>query len=345
MAKFRAWLSIVVVGLLLAVVIHHVRVMVFTDNLHRVILSDMSLLDGKPQWRIFQSRLLGPSLANVLMREASPDLGYVVFDLIGFGAAGVMAWRIGAEIVGSRAGALAATLCLGLGIVALFVPDWCYAWDVLGPAFFMIFAYLVVTDAKPLSFALLFAVAIWNREDALFMALYLIVQPVLDWGADRERRQRTPLDWQRIATGVICFAAGMILISTLRGLLMVRELGPDLYGERIPVTSFFHWNVLRNLDVVPHYIRWTAMEMPAFVMLPPLAVIAACIYLGRVAELRYAGYALVNLGMVLATALFGFTPELRQWVDSLPAIVLAVSFALARADAAAPDAGGQVSRL
>jgi hypothetical protein len=345
MAKFRAWLSIVLVGLLVAVVIHHVRVMVFTNNLHRVILSDMSLLDGKPQWRIFQSRLLGPSLANVMMREASPDLGYTVFDLLGFGAAGVMAWRIGAVIVGSRAGALAATLCLALGFVALFVPDWFYAWDVLGPAFFMIFAYLVVTDAKSLSFALLFAVAIWNREDALFMALYLIVQPVLDWWAARQRRQRTPLDWRRVTTGVIGITSGMIMISTLRSMLMVHELGPDLYGQNVPMTSFFHWNVLINLDVVLHHIRWTAMEMPAFMMLPPLAVIAACVYLGRVAEPRYTGYALVNLGMALATMLFGFTPELRQWVDSLPAIVLAVCFALARADSTVREPDGQAARF
>jgi hypothetical protein len=343
MAKLRAWLSIILVGLLLAVVIHHVRVVVFSENLHRVILSDMSLLNGKPQWRIFQSRLLGPSLANVLMREAGADVGYTVFDLLGFGAAGVMAWRIGAIIVGSRAGALAATFCLGLGFVALFVPDWFYAWDVLGPAFFMIFAYLVVTEAKPRTFALLFAIAIWNREDALLMALYLIVQPLLDWWAARAHRQRTPLDWRSVVTGIICVACGVILISTLRRLLMVHEMGPDLYADKIPMTPFFHWNVQRNLDTVLHYMSWTSVQMPAFMILPPLAVIASCVYLIRVAERRYAGYALVNLGMVLATVLFGFTPELRQWVDSLPAIVLAVSFALARADAAVLEPRGQVA--
>jgi hypothetical protein len=227
--------------------------------------------------------------------------------------------------------------------VALFVPDWFYAWDVLGPAFFMIFAYLVVTDAKPLSFVLLFAVTICNREDALFMALYLVVQPVLDWWAARESRKPISLDWGRVRTGVIGIATGMILITTLRRMLMVHELGPDLYGTSVPMTSFFHWNVLINLDVVLHHIRWTAIEMPACMILPPLAVITACLYLGRVAERRYAGYALVNLGMVLVTVLFGFTPELRQWVDSLPVIVLAASFAVARADAAAPEPSGEVS--
>jgi hypothetical protein len=182
------------------------------------------------------------------------------------------------------------------------------------------------------------------------MALYLVVQAVLDWWAARERGQRTPLDWRRVTTGVIGITSGMIMITTLRHMLMVHELGPELYGANVPMTSFFHWNVLINLDVVLHHIRWTAMEMPAFMMLPPLAVITSCVYLGRVAERRYAGYALVNLGMALATMLFGFTPELRQWVDSLPVIVLAVSFALARADAAVPASGGpkpsgQVSRF
>jgi hypothetical protein len=49
---------------------------------------------------------------------------------------------------------------------------------------------------------------------------------------------------------------------------------------------------------------------------------------------RFLGYALINLAMVLATLMFGHTPETRQWSDSLPAVVLAASFMLARVDRA-----------
>lgn len=333
-AKYLERASIAVLVLVLAIVIHHVRVMVFGDDLRRAILSDLFLLDGKPQWRLFQSRLLGPFAERGFMHATSKsDLGYIVFDLVGFGAALILAWRVGASVVRSRAGALAAMLTMALGVVALFAPDWFFGWDVLGPAFFMAFAWLVVIDAKPIWIAMLFSVAIWNREDALFIALFMVVQPVAEWWCARAGPARPPIDWRRVALGMACIAGGMVLITVLRRLLLVHETGPDLFGARQPTfTLFFQWNVPRNLDFLHHGIVWTDLEMPGFVGLPPVVIVAACVYLARAPHGRFLGYALINLAMTLATLMFGFTPELRQWVDLLPVVVVATSVALARAD-------------
>jgi hypothetical protein len=333
--KYRTHVLTLLLALVLAIIIHHVKALVFEDDLRRSILSDLFLLDGKPQWRIFQSRLLGPFIARTLMRvSAKPDVGYILFDLIGFGGALLMAWRVGSKVVASWAGALAAMLILTLGVIAVFARSWFYAWDVLGPAFFMIFAWLVVTKAKPAAFVALFAITIWNREDALFIALYLIVQPVVDWWRARSDPARPPIALRPIVIGLACIIGGELLIAALRHFLLIHETGPDLYGPQPDFTMFFQWNLIRNTAYVLLAIPWTALGIPGVMLLPPVAVTVACVYLARVPCGRYLSYALVNLAMVLATLMFGTIRETRIWVDMLPAVVLAVCVALARADAA-----------
>jgi hypothetical protein len=134
---------------------------------------------------------------------------------------------------------------------------------------------------------------------------------------------------------VVCIAGGLVLVTVMRRVLLVHEVGPDLFGPQPNFTSFFQWNVPRNIDFIRHGIDWTALEMPGFVVLPPLIVVTACAYLAAAQRGRYLGYASVNLAMVLATLMFGYTPEMRQWVDMLPAVVLATSVALADTDVSA----------
>jgi hypothetical protein len=94
MSKYRMVGPTILLVLLLAVVIRHVRVVIFEDDLRRSILSDQYLLDGKPQWRLFQSGLPGPIVARTFVGATRySDLGYTVFDLIGFACCRRSSWR------------------------------------------------------------------------------------------------------------------------------------------------------------------------------------------------------------------------------------------------------------
>jgi hypothetical protein len=324
---------VVLLVLLLAVVLHHVLVTVYSEQLGRSIMASLSILDGRPHWRYFQSRLLGP-IAITLFRDAAPvpDLGYVVFDLTGFGVALVLAWRMGRRVVGSTAGALATMLTMTVALVSLFKPNWFYSWDVLGLPIFMIFALLVNAGAKWTWIVLLFAVGIWNREDALFIALFLMSQPFIDWWWTRGNPTRPRFAWGQVAAGLTCFAGGMVLVMTLRRLLLVHETGPAMFGSQSSHMELFDWNLVSNFGYLWRAVGSMVVEMPGFAALPPVAVAISCVYLVHVSARRYLGYALINLAMVLATLMFGLVSEMRIWVDLLPPVVLATAVALARSD-------------
>jgi hypothetical protein len=98
---------------------------------------------------------------------------------------------------------------------------------------------------------------------------------------------------------------------------------------------FFQWNLPFNYDLVVHAIPFGVLGLPAFLLVLPLAVTVTCVYLARVSDGRYLSYALVNMAMTVATVMFGITSELRQWAVLVPAVVVAASIALAKADA--PD--------
>jgi len=332
--KYRQPVLVVLLGLLLAVVVHHVLVMVYGDQLRASILSGMYLLEGKPHWRLFQNRVLGPFVDRAFMKAAGlPDVGNILFDLTCFGTALVLAWRTGWLIVASRAGALAVMLTLALGLVSLFMGSWFYPWDIIGIALFMFFAWQVASGADYISIALLFAVTIWNRDDALFIALFLIVQPFAGWWRARHSPERPPIAWRQVILGMVCIVAGVALIVMLRRLLLVEEMGPKLFGVSPAVTPFFRWTLVTNFLIAVNKIPYLSLEMPAFVLVPPLVFTVSCVYLAFVRNGRYLAYALVNLGMVVSTLMFGFLPEIRIWVDMVPVLVLATAVALARADA------------
>lgn len=348
-SKYREPVLAILVALLLAITVQHVLGMVYTGYLLNSMQAGLSVLDGTPHWRIFQSRLLGPfvALAFILV-TGEPGPGVILFDVTCFGAALVLAWRLGSRVVASRAGALAAMLTLATGLVATFMRPWFYPWDVVGVALFMGFAWLVATNAKYYWIVALFCVAIWNRDDALFMALFLAIQPVITWWQARGDPARRPIAWRQVAIGVACMILGVILITTLRRLLLVHETGPELFGGDSDSNMFFSWNLPFNYDLVVHGIPLSALGLPAFLLVPPLAVTLTCIYLARTSGGRYLSYALVNMAMTVATVMFGITSELRQWAVLAPSVVLAASIALAKADAPdrpAPPGPNQIAGL
>jgi hypothetical protein len=339
MTKFRNPALLLLLGLLLAIILHHTLMMVYGEKIRGSIMTSLELLDGRPHWRVFQNRVLGPLIARTLMRTVrEPDIGYILFHLICFGTGLILAWRTGLRVAASHAGALVTMLTFALGLASLFMGEWFYPWDVSGAAIFMGFAWLVASGASYVWIAALFAVAIWNRDDALFIALFLIVEPVARWWRNRNGPAAMPIDWRPIALGFACIVAGVVLIEMLRRLLLVEELGLKLWGPPPDTNQFFRWTLVYNIKYVLRDMSFTSLDMPVFVLLPPVAAIGSCCYLAFASGGRYLGCALVNLALSAATLMFGLIHEIRIWVDMVPVVVLAAAVALAPSDAPATEA-------
>jgi hypothetical protein len=330
MMKYQRPAAIVLLGLLLAIVVHHTLIMIFDDSIRRSIDAGLALLNGRPHWRIVQNHLLGPFIARTLMRAApGPDSGYLVFELIGFGGGLVLAWYAGFRAAATNAAALASMLTLTLGLAALFNGEAFYPWDVAGLPIFMGFAWLIAARVNYSWIVALFAVALWNRGDALFIALFLIIEPVVNWYRGRGLPEPARLDRLSIAVGFACVITGALLIILPRPFLLLEEPGLTDWVSSSNPNSFFRWMLVSNVNYVWNDISVTALSTPVFVVLPPMAAFGSCLWLMFADGGRYLGYALSSLALSAATFAFELILETRIWTDVLPTVVLAVAVGLA----------------
>jgi hypothetical protein len=135
------------------------------------IKATQGVIDGMPHWRAFQSRLLGPWLVDGLHRLLG-DLvtAHVSYEIGMSTLAGWLMLRLMNRLHGPQA-AWGAFLVLQLLFAFLLHPLWLYAWDNASIVLFVLFTYFVMTDKTRRWFVALFAVAIFNRESALYIAL------------------------------------------------------------------------------------------------------------------------------------------------------------------------------
>jgi hypothetical protein len=223
----------------------------------------LELLNGRPHWRIFQNRVLGPFVARALMRVApSPDIGYLTFQLTGIAGGLILAWFTGFRVAVSITAALASMPTLAFGLASLFSGDWFHPWDVAGLPIFMDFAWLVAARANLFWIVALFAVAIWNRDDALFIALFLVVEPIVNWYRSRNAPARVRLDWRSVTLGFACVIAGVLLIMTLRHFLLIEELGLRYWGQPRDTNTFFRWTLVFNVEYFWSDLSLTALDAP-----------------------------------------------------------------------------------
>jgi hypothetical protein len=123
-----------------------------------------------------------------------------------------------------------------------------YTWDMLCILFFSIFAYFVVTEKPVAWFIPLFLIAITNREDAAFIALYLILSSVVITGFHYRKWVVLKL---RLLTGVALMAAGFLFTTWARNHFTTDRppVGNVTYGNTvISVKTALHNLFIKNFD-------------------------------------------------------------------------------------------------
>src|SRR5688572_2391645 len=261
----RPSFAVVAVSALLAIVQLRLIVFIIGDGLMKSADAAHGVLAGRPHWRAFQNRILGPYLVESLRYLVGDDrAAHLCFMAICLAVAGVLAYLLGRQVAGSFGGALAFAV-FQLGFVALLSPPWLYAWDLIGLIIFLLFVSFVAAERPVWWFVGLFAVAIFNRESAQFIALWLIVDPISRYAYDRFTGRADPrLNVLSLVVGFGCLLAGMALVESLRASLLIEELGPQMVGHPAApnVVSFGIRRVLTNM----YWIRRSFTDPGAYVV-------------------------------------------------------------------------------
>lgn len=272
-----------------------------------------AILAGRSFSPAFQNRLLGPWLLQGLVEWAgvSPSQAFSILLFVFLACAHAVSFESLRRLLGSVPSALQVTALSCAAFLFLTDSVWLKAWDAPDYLVFQLLAAAILWRARPGWIAALFAVAIWNRESALFMALWLMLSAV-DW------RSRTPRSWPRVARyrvlglGAALGALGAGLVIALRRGLWLGS------NDQLPTLTATgnHFKLWDNLG----WLRGAfSSPSPELVVIACLAL-ALALGIAGARRLSSSGVAcLLLLGaMALANLLFAQIEEIRVWIACIP---------------------------
>ena len=183
--------------------------------------------------------MLGPYIIKALTFGSLDYVhAHMLFQIVTVAIAAFLCWRLGRKYGGSDQNALLALTLFIMCFALLLSPSYIYSWDFIDIIVFVLFIDLVLSGMSLRWFLGLFAIAIWNRDSAVLIALWLILDPLVRFFFQRHFKllPLAPLDWRRMLAGAICIAVGLLTVELLRRNLLVEEMGPKLYPHS-PIKS------------------------------------------------------------------------------------------------------------
>jgi hypothetical protein len=284
------------------------------------------VLAGTPHWRVFQSRQLGPRLVQAATLVLGDfERAHVLCTVGLLSAAGYLVFRSVLRRTGDDARALVSLLSFALLTVFCLSRPWLYIWDFSGALLFVVFNDLVARERRPGAFALLFAVAIFNRESALFLAAWMVLDPLCRYAVDRlAGRSPAPLDLRMMAAGAALLAAGGALVELLRDKLLVREIGPQIVGGPVPGAGpRYHYMWPDNALALKRVLHAPLdPSLDVLVLLFCVGLLAFCARLAQRDPRRFLGLALVHAAMLASAFVVGLVFETRIYFELLPVVAV-----------------------
>jgi hypothetical protein len=305
--------------ILLALVQFRVLFDIHHENLTELAQASLDVLHGTPHHPAFQNRVLGSlillgwSRLTGLSYHAS-HTGMLLLLTI---ASALTAFAVVRALTGAADVAFRYAVYTMGAALALLAIDFVFVWDFIEPLVFFAFAYGIAARKSLAYFSIVFAIAILNRESALAIPLWLLIDAFA--GPDG-RLGRRLVSGSRLAAGTVLMAIGILYTVVMRRWLFLHSSLPDRVGNDLPyVGSEF------NLG--------DSLYRAAVLLLNPgydLAIVLhlAWLFLGAVllrhwrSLTRYQGTVLIVAIMALAVPAFGHFDETRQYLYLVPLLVV-----------------------
>lgn len=263
---------------------YRLLMMLHSGNLENQLLIVLSPLEGQAWWRAFQNRLLAGTLVSLV--------GYNLFFLVTIAVKNILFYKLTKDVI--------STLLFVMLFVLLQDSRWLIAWDMLDVIFITIMLMFYVKKLPGKYYAVLFAVAIFNRESALFIPLFLMIDAFINK--------------KSFALPFTLMAAGVIIVLLLREQFITSTqsyIGLDSANEQFGN----HYYLADNLK--SFFREWMPKDKQLSFI--PGILFTTIIYLFNKNKLLSVWMMLV----FIITMLVGVIHETRVWLIIVPVIILA----------------------
>jgi hypothetical protein len=226
----------------LAICAYKILMTAHLPNMEALISAAKGVTEGKPHWIAYQNRLLGPYvILTISMLGVSFKTAWLIYHELTLQVFCVLIfWILRREGLAYK-DAFANLIYILFAFLAL-QHNWFYTWDSIDIIIFTAFAYGILKAAPTRLFLVLFVIGILNRESALFIGAYLVLNS-LTFSTGKIIPKLT--NYKSIVTGSALLVAGALYTKTIRHALFVSKPDglPDARHELIGNHVYFLSNL------------------------------------------------------------------------------------------------------
>ncbi|MEI8186759.1 MAG: hypothetical protein WCG19_08685 [Chlorobiaceae bacterium] len=240
--KYEPEYFIYLVAIFLGICTFQVYSMMHTSNFSALTLASSGVVEGKPYWIAYQNRLLGPYLVlGISMIGCSYEIALKAFTLLLIILESLVLLRMMRMVQVSQKQSLWYLVAFLFAFLTL-QDYWFYTWDSIDLLIFTFFSFGIIEGKKAAYFLVLFIIALLNRETALFIAVYLMLDAFLININKKIVALKNP---KQFLFGLLLLITGLVYVKVLRHLLFISKTdgNPDTEHELIGNHIYFFNNV------------------------------------------------------------------------------------------------------
>lgn len=305
------WLFYFFILLFISLCVYKVIAQIYSPYWQDLADTASGVVTGHPQWIAYQNRLLGP---------------YLVQFISGFGISNVSAVKVFSLLTITIQNLILFVLMVKSGIsynkslnyivfysfVFICLQEYgFYTWDSIEAILFTLFAWGIFQGQSTAYFVLLFLAAIFNRESALFISLYLVIDSFQINNVKLHLASKS-----KLALGSLLTIGGIIYTKLIRDYLFISQpnglsdsahaqIGNQIHFQKNILDLFF--NNLTSLNILNSIFI--------------LGSIAYLIYFIRQYTDRQIKSLVVFIILVVNILIFGVINETRMYIILVPFLI------------------------
>jgi hypothetical protein len=285
----------------------------------QILQASYNVAIGHAEWRVYQSRILGPYLILAISKTLHMTYGVAreIFVPSFLLASNLMIFRLLASWFRDRWFALQLCFWHVALFLALQSSHFLYDWDVFDQLFFFLFAFGILTRRRTGWFVALFALELLNREAADLFALYICLRAFTDFWVERKEVGKLIA---KVALGVALLSMSGAVTHWLRETLH-KQPAAEIGRRQIVLGE--HWQLTLNIhEMLPPYSRHTTVFAT---LAPQILIVAIFVLLYRARKVLWLPTiesALMVFLIFLSLCLFAVLTETRVLASLSPFLML-----------------------
>lgn len=278
------------------------------------------VLSHKPHWLAYQNRLLAPYVVHgISLFGISFEEALMVFNVLAIISQTIILYTL---LLNCTNNDFSLSILYVIFFSFMFIGiqhSWFYTWDSLEIIFFTLFSWGIWKKKPALYFVALFFVALSNKESAIFIAVFLIVDAFQF--QNREGSFLPAIKFSSVAklvTGLFLTFFGVVYTKLVRDYLFIVSSKPDLGDDSSNRVLGNHYTLPENLQsFVPE--RLFSPDIINSLFLIGLVIYLLWLF-GRFEDQDYKVFIIIML-IIISIFLFGLIHESRIYAPLLPFIL------------------------